>query len=339
LRASISLSMTQQDGLFDPTAKGEASVDDSEAFEPTGDNGADDRGPVTGDPATDRGLAEDNGEDNPRFFSGRSLNLPSGPDLRPPAAFASVGLSLGISGSLALGVDVGFSAGVSAGIGIGIGIEAGIDVGLSAGFDVDIGLGIAFEAQVSGSMVMSARQGGATGAAASGDASPALAADGVARGVSGASVPGAGGTGAPGASDAAGVGGAASEGFASGEFRRAEAAGVRSGSEGALRASAALAHDLEDLPAGPPYGSLAAAGVPAALGAFAGLRPVPPRRRKPLSLAELNGARPERSLRTDVGANFQVGGKASDRVSRGLSADVGARASLSDRVAFDTPLD
>ncbi|HVH99857.1 MAG TPA: hypothetical protein VM869_14140, partial [Enhygromyxa sp.] len=65
LRASISISMTQQDGLFESTAKGtKVDVDDSPTFSPPGDEGDDDnasRGPATGDPQTDRALAEDNG--------------------------------------------------------------------------------------------------------------------------------------------------------------------------------------------------------------------------------------------------------------------------------------
>jgi hypothetical protein len=94
--------------------------------------------------------------------------------------------------------------------------------------------------------------------------------------------------------------------------------------------------DLFDaLPAGPRFGGDASAGVPAALGAFAGLRPVSPRRRRAVTLSSLRGQRPERNLRTDTGASFEIGGRALDRSPSGLGADVGARASLADRIAFD----
>lgn len=341
LRASISLSMTQQDGLFDPSARGEAPVNQSEAFEPQRDGA----GPVTGDPQTDRSLAEDNGEDNPRFFSGRALSLPSGPDLRPPAAFASVGLSLGVSASfgVGIGVDVGFSAGVSAGIGIGIGIEAGIDVGLSAGFDVDIGLDITAEATVSGSSSAGARGSTATAGASGPGASTGFdGSEATARALDGGpALSGVvGGAGLDGAAAAdTGAGSDVSGGFAGGGLARGGPGDpIRSRAPVGLRATS-LDPTLGELPSGPRFGSLAAAGVPAALGAFAGLRPVPPRRRKPISLAELQGSRPERSLRTDAGASFEIGGRAADRVPRGLSADVGARASLSDRITFDVTPD
>jgi hypothetical protein len=343
LRASISLSMTQQDGLFDPSATGEPPVNQSEAFQPQREGA----GPVTGDPKTDRSLAEDNGEDNPRFFSGRALSLPSGPDLRPPAAFASVGLSLGVSASVGvgIGVDVGFSAGVSAGIGIGIGIEAGIDVGLSAGFDVDIGLDITAEATVSGSSSARVRGGASTASASGAGASTGFdGSEATARTLEGGAGLSrvAGDAGLAGAAQAGtgAAGGEASGGFAGGGLARGGPGDpIRSRSPVGLRAAASLDPTLGELPSGPRFGSLAAAGVPAALGAFAGLRPVPPRRRKPLSLAELQGGRPERSLRTDAGASFEVGGRAADRVPRGLSADVGARASLSDRITFDVTPD
>jgi hypothetical protein len=339
LRASISIQMTQQDGLFAPTATGrDEAVVDAEAFEPAGDESEDDntqRGPATGDPETDRGLAEDNDEDNPRFFSGRELTLPSGPDLQPPAAFASAGFgaSFGASASLGLeagiGVDVGFSAGVSAGIDIGLGIEAGIDVGLSAGFDVDIGIDIGVNVSADVRVGIDASLEANVDADLGGLARPRDD-----RGV----VPGADprpttpGVRTDDARDAAGSGG-----FARGEFRR-------SGPEAPIRSrtrapgSKHPGDDLfDELPLGPRFGGAASAGLPAALGAFAGLRPVPPRRRRPVLLSDLRSPRPERNLRTDTGASFEIGGQALDRSPSGLAADVGARASLADRISFDDP--
>lgn len=335
LRASISITMTQQDGLFDPSAKGDpVNVDDSEAFEPVtdpDDPDNDNRGPATGDPETDRALAEDNDEDNPRFFSGNPLSLPGGPDLKPPAAFASAGLSLGASAGLDIGLDVGFSAGVSAGIGIGLGIEAGIDVGLSAGFELDIGLDVQFEASIDVSVGASASVSGGGDAAAEIDTGPAAGGGATTTATSTPSGP-AGTTLTATTDEAPADSLAGAFTFVSGEF-------ARSGTGPASVAASPRGFDATDAPApvGPLYGSQASAGVPAAFGAFAGLRRIRPRRRRPVLLSQLKGRRPERNLRTDTGASFEVGGRALDRSAGGLGADVGARASIDDRISFDDP--
>lgn len=349
LRASISLTMTQQDGLFDPSARGDAAdVDDSPGFSPPGDesSGPDQRGPATGDPATDRGLAEDNGEENPRFFSGNELSLPSGPDLQPPAAFATGGLSIGASlgGSLELGigVDVGFSLGVSAGVGIGLGIEAGIDVGASVGFDFDIGIDVGIEAQLSVSPGGSAAASGAASSTSSGSSASSASSPSSTGPGSGPSSGDLTPAGIEIGGDPLDSGGgltpataASSPGMSNGAFQRAAA--MSGGASMRSPATAVYVDEgvLEELPAGPSFGAHAAAGVPAALGAFAGLRPVGPRRRKPLSLATLRAQRPERELRTDSAASFDFGGRARDRAANGLGADVGARAEFGDRPSFD----
>lgn len=351
LRASISISMTQQDGVFDPSAKGDAvDVDDTPVFTPPGEPQTEDKsdkGPATGDPAVDRGLAEDNDEDNPRFFSGKELSVPSGPDLQPPAAFAGGGFGLGLELGLdvGIGLDVGFSAGVSAGVSIGLGIEAGIDIGLSAGFEVDIGIDIGFEAtvdvgldvQVDGvaSHDVDAGAGaaagiGATSGVSSGVAGPSRTTGRAPIGAGGRVAEAAGGSGDGGSGFSGAFGG-----FASGEYRgpgsapRTPPGAFERGPRGPGD------HASDELPLGPRFGGTAAAGVPAALGAFAGLRTVRPRRRRPSSLSKLRGARPERALRTDTGASFEIGGRALDRSPNGLGTDVGARASLTDRIAFD----
>lgn len=343
LRASISISMTQQDGLFEPTAKGDTvKVDDSPTFEPPGDPSGDDnatKGPATGDPQTDRELAADNGEENPRFFSGKELSIPSGPNLQPPAAFASAGLSLG--GGVGIGLDVGFSIGVSAGVGIGLGIEAGIDVGLSAGFDVDIGISVGFEAKVSVQAGFGAQTNfGATGGtSASGGASVggSASSSGVAIGSASSSSPTFSGRPGPGAASGADTGmPPAFPGFSTGEFSRGGPTGaVRTRSPGATTLGA---ERFDGLVMGPMFGGNASAGVPAALGAFAGLSPISPSRRRPVMLSKLRAQRPERNLRTDTAASFEIGGQAIDRSPNGLGADVGVRSTLSERIAFDDPI-
>lgn len=351
LRASISITMTQQDGLFEPTAKGDAvTVDDGETFEPAGDASSDDnsgKGPATGDPQTDRELAEDNDEDNPRFFTGKPLSVSVGPNLLPAAAFATGGLSLGVSAGI--GLDVGFSAGVSAGVGIGLGIEAGIDVGLSASFGVDIGVDISFEASVSVGASVDVSLGAGVGvgvgagAGAGLDAGVSASSDIGAGSLAGASASGTG-FGTAGALPAGVSGGsatgsaAAAAGFGGGEFSRSgPTAAVRTRSRGPDATSPGDAL-FDELVVGPRFGGNASAGVPAALGAFAGLLPVGPRRRRPVMLSKLRASRPERDLRTDTGASFEIGGQAIDRSPNGLGADVGARASLAERIAFDDPI-
>jgi len=342
LRASISVSMTQQDGLFESTAKGDSvDVDDAPTFSPAGDADDDDnasKGPATGDPQTDRELAADNGEDNPRFFSGKELSVPSGPNLLPPAAFASGGLALGASVGVAL--DVGFSAGISAGVGIGLGIEAGIDVGLSAGFELDIGVSVGFEANVNLSVGLSV--GLSAGAGGSVDAGAPVS---VAASSSGAAA-------ASSSSSAGGFGPAAStieagsppgfSGFGEGEFsRRSRSSGGGSPVRARVR-QPGVKHQgdelFDDLVLGPSFGGDASAGVPAARGAFAGLWPVGPRRRRSVMMSKLRAQRPERDLRTDTAASFEIGGQALDRSPTGLGADVGARTSLNERIAFDDPI-
>lgn len=337
LRASISVTMTQQDGLFDPQAsKEKAKVNEAPAFSPVKPSqGGDDenRGPATGDPQADRALGEDNGEDNLRFFSGRELSLPVGPDLLPPVAFASPG-SGGLSLGLDVGLDVGFSVGLSAGLGIGLGIEAGIDVGLSAGFDIDIGIDLQLDVAIDVGVGVSAGVPGATGGrpASSGTPSGAGAlttSGGAVRDGSQPVPPGAAGGGAatgPGARSAAFGDASLPTGFPGGPIRTR---GPRTG-------PVAPGDELyEGLPLGPRFGGPASAGVSAAAGAFAGLRSGAPRRRRPISLASLQGGRPERELRTDAGASFELGGQALDRSPSGLGADVGARATLADRLDFD----
>lgn len=337
LRAQISITMTQQDGLFAETAKGDAvDVNDSETFSPPGDANDEDnaaKGPATGDPETDRGLGEDNDEENLRFFSGKELSLPSGPNLRPPSAFASAGLSIGGSAGFGIGVgggiDIGFSAGVSAGVGIGLGIEAGIDVGLSAGFDVDIGVSVGFAATVSvsggASVGVSSVGVGVSASTSSGATSGGAAAGSIATGTGRPAI-GAGGGSAP-----------AFAGFGSGEFSRGAFTSGATGGRGAATGSR-RGDPLDGLAPGPMFGGSASAGVPAALGAFDGLRPVGPRRRRPLMLSKLRAQRPERNLRTDAAASFEIGGQAIDRSPNGLGADVGSRASLAERIAFDDPI-
>lgn len=336
LRASISITMTQQDGLFAETAKGDTvKVNDSPTFEPPGNANDEDnttKGPATGNPEVDRGLAEDNDEENPRFFSGKELSVPSGPNLLPPSAFASAGISIGGSAGFGLGIDIGFSAGVSAGVGIGLGIEAGIDVGLSAGFDVDIGVSVGFEAtvnvsaSVNSSASASVRGSAGIGGAAGASAAPAIG--GAASGTGSVSA-------AANAAIGAGAGSASAfAGFGSGEFSRgpSTAAGQPPGAAGRR------GDPLDGLVPGPTFGGNASAGVPAALGAFDGLRPVGPRRRRPLMMSKLWAQRPERDLRTDASASFEIGGQAMDRSPNGLGADVGSRATLAERIAFDDPI-
>ncbi len=86
------------------------------------------------------------------------------------------------------------------------------------------------------------------------------------------------------------------------------------------------------------FGAKASAGVPATAGAFVGLQSgravvsttaqLNPLKMMPVSVAV--------DVSTDSSASFSLGGAAQSSSSAGLSADVGAKASFSDRLTFDS---
>lgn len=132
LRASVSLSMTQQERSFEPRSpkaldrgpKDEFSTD-SVAGDPFASGAVEAQ--TSPDEPLANGTAAANGLENARLPGTGTIALPDSSGLgRPPAAFAAAG--------------AGFGAGLSAGIGGGIGIGGGAGIGLSAGASAGIGL-------------------------------------------------------------------------------------------------------------------------------------------------------------------------------------------------------
>jgi hypothetical protein len=86
--------------------------------------------------------------------------------------------------------------------------------------------------------------------------------------------------------------------------------------------------------AGFGIGASASAKVPASAGAFAGLRTPSAGGSVSLSASRLTVKSATATLATDSGARFRLGGRAASKGAVGLSADVGAGASLKSRIQF-----
>lgn len=154
LRASVNLTLSSQDVIFESNKNPNASVDGNLAPEPvsvptsTGPAG----GPAgvassLGDPRSARAIASANGAASLRFSAGAELavGVGAGVSLGAAAAFsagASAGLGLGISGGAGIGVSGGAGIGVSAGVGLGA--SAGAAAGFGIGGGVSAGAGADF---------------------------------------------------------------------------------------------------------------------------------------------------------------------------------------------------
>lgn len=150
LRATVSLSLTQQESSFEPPENGPTAekIGDSPFFagsalaDTPGDRPIDTLGDGA-DSAAAGALAAQNGLENPRFPEVNQIALPEGGLLgKPPAAFAA--LSAGAGLSLGAGLSAGISAGAGLGVGIGAGVGLGAGAGLSAGVGLDVGGSLGF---------------------------------------------------------------------------------------------------------------------------------------------------------------------------------------------------
>ena len=125
-------------------------------------------------------------------------------------------------------------------------------------------------------------------------------------------------------------GGAGLTASAAGGIGAAFAAGA------ALTASAGADFSVQGGATLPAIGGRASAGVSASAGAFAGLRTSASATGPPVRLdpARLNAPEEALAVSTDARAGFEVGGRAAIAGSASLRADVGAQASLQDRIQF-----
>lgn len=172
LRATVSLSLTQEERKFDPRQEVDSKDNnsdpsfDSKSADKKPDGGGTTEAPQPPGAPVDNAVAAANGLEDARQSTVDTLALPEAGGLgRGPAAFASAGASLG----------AGLSAGAGAGIGGGFGGGAGLGVGASAGIGAGAGLGVGGSAGIGGGLSAgagfsagaSAGLGGSLGASAS----------------------------------------------------------------------------------------------------------------------------------------------------------------------------
>ena len=164
LRATVSLSMANQDKVFEALTSGNA----SRKAEPLVQNLSASGESVTalasraGNPAAGRALAAANGLESMRRATG-AIAVDASISLAPPLAFAAAGLSVqgtaGGSAGLSAGVGAGMNVGVSAGVAAGgtTGVSSGGEAGVAAGRSAQGSAGVSLRVDVAGSAPVSQR--------------------------------------------------------------------------------------------------------------------------------------------------------------------------------------
>jgi hypothetical protein len=138
LRASINISMSSQDDVFEggSTARNAGTSDSAgqpnSAVPANPGQGKGITGVATkaGDPGAAKGIAASNGVESMRFPGDSAVELDASVALKGPSGFASVGAGLNLGGGLDLGIEA--SLGVSAGISVGSNLSAGVSAGAGA---------------------------------------------------------------------------------------------------------------------------------------------------------------------------------------------------------------
>jgi hypothetical protein len=145
LRASVNISMSSQDAVFEG-GSGDKNAGTSDSAgrpnsavpaNPVTSKGLTDLATKAGDPAAAKGIASSNGVENMRFPGDASMEIDGSVALKGPAGFASAGIGL----NAGAGLDIGIGGGLDLGIGGGLDISAGVLVGssLSAGVSASAG--------------------------------------------------------------------------------------------------------------------------------------------------------------------------------------------------------
>lgn len=149
LRASVGLSLTQQEHVFDSNRDpaGAPPAEPVQAFTPQGESVTDvaARG---GSPGASRALAAANGLESIRFPGG-AVSVSASVSLSGPVAFASGGA--GLSAGIGAGIGGGISGGIGGGVGISGGIGAGIGGGIGGGVGISAGIGVGGGVSINGS--------------------------------------------------------------------------------------------------------------------------------------------------------------------------------------------
>lgn len=135
LRASINLTLSAQNAVFESNKNPSASVDGNLTPEPAvvpSTGGPAGVANALGDPRAARAIAAANGSASLRFGGQVSLAIGASVSLGAPAAFA-------VGGGAGIGLGIGGGVGIGGGAGIGIGAGAGIGIGGSAGISATSG--------------------------------------------------------------------------------------------------------------------------------------------------------------------------------------------------------
>jgi len=178
LRALVNLTISRQDQVFDdaPESAPDTAGSTNDDLD-TSSSSAADAANTAEAPGAARALAAANGQDSVRFGDGSPLTVSASVTLKPPAAFASVGVSGGLG--LGGGLGVGAGAGTGVGIGIGIGGGAGIAIGVSGSAAIGVSGGAAISVGATSGLAslsrLSASEGAFAGLRATVSAGPSTA--------------------------------------------------------------------------------------------------------------------------------------------------------------------
>jgi hypothetical protein len=162
LRASVNLTLSRQDKVFDDSPGSAPESGDDDALDTPAGSAADIANAAES-PDAARAVGEANGQESLRFGSGSPLTVSASITLKPPAAFASAGGGLGIGFGASAGIGIGGSAGIGIGGSAGIGIGGGAGIGVGGGAGVGINAGASAGVGISGLSRLSATEGAFAG--------------------------------------------------------------------------------------------------------------------------------------------------------------------------------
>ena len=140
LRASINLTLAQQDAVFEKSSKEVGSAFDNlpkKELNAVSVPSSSDQNPAnvasqSGNERAARAIAAANGLESTRFGAGAALTVEASVNLKAPAAFASGSAGLGIGGGAGLGIGGGASASLGGSVSAGVSATAGAFAGLRA---------------------------------------------------------------------------------------------------------------------------------------------------------------------------------------------------------------
>lgn len=302
LRATVGLTMSRQDKVFDNTSSPTGAADETVEFPLASAGTMEDIAGRAGAPGAAAAIAAANQQESLKstgasgqFESLRApgaaiVRLGASASLGPPVAFAGAGFGLSVGASFGLSVGASFGAGLNASLGLSAGASLGESFGAAAGLDVDFG------ATTTAMTMTTGRQpAGSTGTGTPGDLAPTTSTP--------ASPPQFASTGrAPVATSI-------------NNNRASSRAGLPAAGTTSTRGSAS-------------------AGIAASEGAFARLSAPPVRRFPRLDPASVVDTASE-PQGTSVGVGYRIGGQMTTSTASLVTADVGQTMRLADRIRFD----